>query len=124
MKINVDLTKNRLFSTNNNSNNQSNLLDIDKLLLKGKKSIWNIQNIYKEFNELDKQKERIIVTGNKEYRKEIEFYRKSEDCNYCDCCGKMMNLKPWCREIGICKECEKYVQDKYIDNCLWRKEFD
>lgn len=41
--------------------------------------------------------------------------------NYCDCCGKRMNLKPWDKELGVCHKC----WDKHLnkdDKCKWRRK--
>ena len=44
-----------------------------------------------------------------------------DSLDYCDCCGKRMNLKPWNWELGICHQCSGYYQ-KQEDKCKWRKK--
>lgn len=39
---------------------------------------------------------------------------------YCDCCGKKINIKPWKFEIRICDECNNDFINKQ-DKCIWRR---
>ena len=44
----------------------------------------------------------------------------SDYLDYCDCCGKRMNTKPWDKEIGTCHNCDNiFLKDE--DKCIWRK---
>lgn len=91
MKNNVDLTENMIFSRNASVSYDNDLTHS------------------------------IIITGNREERKNINFYRQIDNENYCDCCGQRMNLKPWIKEIGICHQCDAhYLKQK--DKCLWRRK--
>ena len=98
MKRNVDLTENRFFSNNRVFNN----ISIDEF-------------------DLEHQRKGIIAVGNKKMRAEVKMYRQMDDINYCDCCGKRMNLKPWNLEVGICHKCDNYYQNEN-DKCKWRKK--
>lgn len=118
MKSNVDLTENRIFSSNN-----IGLRNINISFIVGEKFPWNVfLDIIKTEDELDleHQKNSIIAVGNKETRAKIQFYREMDSLDYCDCCGKRMNLKPWDREFGVCHSCNNHFS-KEEDKCRWRK---
>ena len=113
MKRNVDLTENRLFSNN-----------ILFSLIIGEKFPWNtsLEEIRSDDDfDLDHQEKAIIAVGNKSARAKERFYREMDSPDYCDCCGKRMNLKPWDMEIGICHKCYNYYQEEK-DRCKWRKK--
>lgn len=112
MKRNVDLTENRLFS-NNNISRGSFIRQVTN-----SRFPWSL-NIPKD--DFEHQRESIIAVGNKSTRAKVEFYRKMDSLDYCDCCGKRMNLKPWDVEIGVCHECNDYYL-KDVDRCKWRKK--
>lgn len=113
MKRNVDLTENMFFSNNNWFNGVHTLR-----LITGEKFPWNISD---DDSALEYQRNAIIAVGNKETRAKVKFYEKMDSLNYCDCCGKRMNLKPWDREIGVCHQCnDYYLKDE--DKCKWRSK--
>lgn len=121
MKHNVDLTANRIFSSDNRISNNliNNLL---KITTKGYYP-WNLElniNIPTEDeDDMDHQKKSIIALGNKSKREKIRELRHMDSLNYCDCCGERMNKKPWDKENGVCHECNGYYE-KEKDRCLWR----
>lgn len=119
MKRNIDLTENRFFSNNNWFNGVLTLG-----LVTGEKFPWNafLKEIKSDDDfDLEHQRNAIIVVGNKETRAKVKFYREMDSSDYCDCCGKRMNLKPWDIEIGVCHKCNNYyLKDK--DKCKWRKK--
>lgn len=123
MKRNVDLTENRFFS----SNNWFNDIAIGVLtlgIITGEKFPWNahIREIKSDGDlDLDHQRKSIIAVGNKAMRAKVKEYRQMDSLDYCDCCGKRMNLKPWDLEIGVCHQCNDYYQ-KQEDKCKWRKK--
>ena len=102
MKRNVDLTENRFFS----SNSIFQFNDAESIAL-----------ITDE--DLNSQIDAIIAVGNRETRKAIQFYQQIFSADYCDCCGKRMNLKPWDKEFGICHKCNNDYS-KEEDKCKWR----
>lgn len=115
MKNNIDLTENQMFSATRVSNVLNIFVNI--------KSPWNIPIQEVRTNDdldLDHQKNTIIIVGNKETREKIKFYRKMDSSDYCDCCGKRMNLIPWDIELGVCRSCDDYYS-KDRDKCIWRK---
>lgn len=123
MKRNVDLTENRLFSSNRVFNDISMGLLTFGVITK-EKFPWNfyIEQIRSEDEfDLEHQRKGMIAVGNKKMRAEVKMYRQMDDINYCDCCGKRMNLKPWDLEVGICHKCNDYYQ-KENDKCKWRKK--
>ena len=118
MKRNVDLTENRFFS--------SNVAPIFSLtsLINEKEMPWTrfMKKLTSDDDiNLEHQRNAIIAVGNKETRAKVKFYREMDSFDYCDCCGKRMNLKPWDKEIGICHQCnDYYLKDE--DRCKWRKK--
>lgn len=119
MKRNIDLTENRIFSSNN-----IGLRNINISFITREKFPWNVfLDRIKTEDELDleHQKNSIIAVGNKETRAKIQFYREMDSLDYCDCCGKRMNLKPWDREFGICHSCNERLLKEEEDKCKWRK---
>ena len=123
MKRNVDLTENRFFSNDGWLNNMNTSVWTLGLLT-GEKFPWNAH--LKQINsdddlDLDHQRKSIIAIGNKTMRAKVKEYRQMDSLDYCDCCGKRMNLKPWNWELGICHQCNEYYQ-KQEDKCKWRKK--
>lgn len=121
MKRNIDLTENRMFSSDNWFTDMSiGVLTLG--LITGEKFPWNahIPTIHSDDElDLDHQQKSIIALGDKAMRARIKEYRQMYSDNYCDCCGIRMNLKPWDREIGICHRCNlSYKKDD--DKCKWR----
>ena len=117
MKENVDLTENRLFSNDWLGDILTfNLITVNKFP-------WNasIKEIRTNDDlDLDHQKNAIITVGNKKTRAKVKFYREMDSSDYCDCCGKRMNTKPWNKEIGTCHNCDNiFFKDE--DKCIWRK---
>lgn len=123
MKKNVDLTENRFFSSNNW------FADIDMGVLPlgvitKEKFPWktHLEQIHSDDDfDIDHQQKAVIAVGNKKTRSEAKEYRQMCSLDYCDCCGKRMNLKPWDCEIGICHKCNDYYK-KQKDKCKWRKK--
>ena len=116
MNSNIDLTENRFFS----SSPFRSILSLFKIT--GEKYPWNIQTLgIKSDDDLDLEHQRksIIAVGNKATRAQIKEFRKMDSPNYCDCCGKRMNLKPWDKEIGICHSCEERYEKK-SEKGKWR----
>lgn len=123
MKRNVDLTKDRFFS----SNNWFNDIAIDVLtlgMITGEKFPWivHIREIKSDDDfDMDHQRKAIIAVGDKATRTKVKEYRQMDSPDYCERCGTRMNLKPWDREIGICHKCNDYYQNQK-DKCKWRKK--
>ena len=119
MKRNVDLTENRFFSNNNSFNGI-----LIPGLIASKKFPWSafVEKIETDEDfKLKNQIDAIIVVGDKKTRAKTKFYREMDSLDYCDCCGKRMNLIPWDKEIGVCHQCHNYyLEDK--DKCKWRKK--
>ena len=120
MKRNVDLTENRIFTIYTNI---FDLLTFAELL--EMKFPWEVGRRLEEVHSDDdlrlrQQRKNIIATGNKSERANIKFYREMDSPNYCDRCGKEMNLKPWNKEYGVCHECHESLERETIDKCLWR----
>lgn len=122
MKRNVDLTENRFFSSNKFNDIAIGVLTLG--IITGEKFPWNahIREIKSDDDlDLDHQRKSIIAVGNKAMRAKVKEYRQMDSLDYCDCCGKRMNLKPWDLEIGVCHQCNDYYQ-KQEDKCKWRKK--
>ena len=117
MKRNVDLTENGFFSNNTwLSNIEINTL-IFRMLTTEEKFPWDV---HLKIDENDQRKS-IIAIGNKKTRAKVKEHHQMDSPDYCDCCGRMMNLKPWSREVGICHKCNEHIQ-KQKDKCKWRKK--
>ena len=99
MKTNVDLTENNMFD-----NRKSSLKRI-------------FHNISEDISGEDFQS--LFIEGNKSRRGEIRELRKAINTEYCDCCGKKLNTKPWEFEIGVCNECKNNYLNKN-DRNDWR----
>lgn len=127
MKRNIDLTENLIFSNNRANDMISNLIRANPEFYIMETSFpWNPTfTLIHDDSELDlnHQKISLIPLGSKKEREKIKEYRKMDSENYCDCCGKRMNLIPWNVEYGICRECDEYYQkhDKNNDKIIWRK---
>lgn len=121
MKRNVDLTENRFFSSDRwFTDIAQSVLTIG--LITRSKFPWNayLKQIHSD-DELceERQRKAIIVVGDKKTRAKVKEYRQMDSQEYCDCCGKRLNLKPWDLEIGVCHKCLKYCQT-FTDKCTWR----
>jgi len=120
MKHNVDLTESEIFSRVLFSQAENRISKFMRSSLKGIFP-WN-PHWATDFDEsFGEQREKIIATGNREERRMVSEFRKMDSPNYCDCCGRQMNLKPWDIENGICHKCAKTVKHLDEDKCLWRK---
>lgn len=123
MKRNVDLTESRFFSSNNRFNDISiSVLTLG--IITGEKFPWNtnIEELKSDGDfDMDYQRKAIIAVGDKAIRAKVKGYRQMDSLDYCDCCGKRMNLKPWDWEIGVCHKCNQYYE-KDVDRCKWRKK--
>lgn len=95
MKSNIDLTEDQIFSRINFDS------IINVISNKYFRVPWNIKinNSGDEYDLLH-QKQSLIALGNKKQREEVKFYRKMDSRNYCECCGKRINLTPWNKEIS------------------------
>lgn len=117
MKNNVDLTENQIFSRNNFFTDMA-LGILTLSMLAGTKFPWDLKGFrqIKSDDEFDlyHQRKSLIAVGDKKQRAEVAEFRKMDSLDYCDCCGAIMNLKPWDREIGTCHKCNEYYekQDK------------
>ena len=108
MKDNIDLTENRIFSGNQGL--RDTLIEALLPKLPWEKYIMLIES--DDDLDLERQRISIIATGNRSERARIEFYRQMDDVNYCDCCGAAINKKPWYMEIGTCRKCYDYYNNR------------
>lgn len=117
MKRNVDLTIDRFFDRSN----LADRLKLDELFRTKSKCPWNLflEEIETD-DQLERQRHAIIIVGDKHERQQVRQFKRIEDTNYCDCCLKKLNVKPWDGEYGICHECREYYSKKK-DRCLWRR---
>lgn len=123
MKRNVDLTEDRFFSSSNWFNDIAMGVLTLSMLTK-EKFPWNayLKQVHSEDDlGVDDQRKSIVIVGDKETRAKVKQYRQMNGVDYCDCCGKRMNLKPWDRETGVCHSCNDHYQGKQ-DKCKWRKK--
>lgn len=134
MKQNVDLTENRIFSHRTTMNNwltdlSGSIIDLSDFTfgnILGEKVPWRVD--IKVTNSMDEddlghQEKSLIALGNKSKRAEIKMYRNMDSREYCDRCGKRMNLIPWNKEVGVCAMCDKELSGD-IDKCKWRTKDD
>ena len=121
MKENIDLTESMIFSRGNRQFGTLGSM-INKSLFNECRFPWNIKPTKsKDDLDLGHQRKSVIALGDKATRAKIKKYRQMDSLDYCDCCGKRMNLKPWDREIGVCHKCNDYYQEQE-DKCKWRKK--
>ena len=125
MKNNVDLTENHLFSRNNFFQDMAlGVLTLSMFSrskfpcdLKGFRQIKSDD----EFD-LDHQRESLIAVGDKKQRAEVAEFRKMDSENYCDCCSVRTDLKPWDREIGVCRKCDEYYEKQDKQKFPWNRK--
>lgn len=121
MKENIDLTESMIFSRGNRQFGTLGSM-INKSLFNECRFPWNIKTIKsKDDLDLEHQRKSVIALVDKAIRAKIEKYRQMDSLDYCDCCGRRMNLKPWDREIGVCHKCNEYY-GKSFDRCKWRNK--
>ena len=115
MKPNIDLTENQIFSRINFDS------IVNTISIKYFRIPWNIGSDYSgDEYDLSHQKKSLIALGDRKQREEVKLYRKMDSGNYCECCGKRINLTPWNKEIGLCKKCDKSMEYDFNDKCPWR----
>ena len=117
MKSNIDLTDNHIFSRRSVDLSNHLLMNIYEKIYP-----WNVYHSY--FGDMAKQRKAIIATGNKAERTEVKLLRKMDSGNYCERCGKQINLKPWNKRIGLCEKCDEALmhENTTFDKCKWRKQ--
>lgn len=125
MKKNVDLTENQIFSRNNLFADMA-LGVLQLSTLARSKFPWDLKDFRKmrssdEFD-LEHQIKSLIDVGDKKQRSEVAEFRKMDSLDYCDCCGSRMNLKPWDREIGICRKCNEHYENYDKARFPWRRK--
>lgn len=110
MKNNVDLTLNNMFSFET----EREYIIFSKLKSL-KRHLWDFERL-----ELSSERESdLVITGNKREREKWREIMRAISSQYCDCCGKKINIKPWKFEIRICNECNNDFINKQ-DKCIWR----
>lgn len=110
MKNNVDLTLNNMFSSGVNED-----VPLSFKLQSLKRHLWDFERL-----ELSSERESdLIIIGNKREREKWREIMRAISSQYCDCCGKKINIKPWKFEIRICNECNNDFINKQ-DKCIWR----
>lgn len=100
MKVNVDLTEDRIFSHPHlwGIRNTFRLRD----LIKKNKYPWDSSTICDNF----KENKEIFFTGNKVERKTKVYVDERDYGNLCDCCGKDLTKKPWEKSDYLCLDCD------------------
>ena len=115
MKDNVDLTLNKKFSLKRDLNN------IKRILFKSVTNVkfpWEI-NISKISFALDRNKS-VILTGNKHDRKRKQMELDYENGNECDCCGIVLNRKPWSNINRLCNRCNNSLEEDSSNSSYWK----
>ena len=125
MKNNVDLTENQIFSRNNFFADIA-LGVLTLSMFTGSKFPWSV-GAFREIKsddefDLDHQRKSLIAVGDKKQRAEVAEFRKMDSLDYCDCCGARMNLKPWDREIGVCRKCNDYYENQDKVKFPWSRK--
>ena len=110
MKNNVDLTLNNMFSSEINEN-----ISFSSKLRPSKHFLWNFEDLkLSSESAFD-----LVIVGNKREREKWREVMRSISVQYCDCCGKRINTKPWKFEVGVCNKCLDEFRNKQ-DKCIWR----
>ena len=90
----VDLTQNRVFS----SNNKGFRLSLGELASRWK---WEMDALKSEKDDW------LVLTGDSEERELKRYYNNQEV--YCDCCGTVIKSRPWDKPLdkynGLCDSC-------------------
>lgn len=60
-----------------------------------------------------------IATGDKEERELKKLYLETDSGDTCDCCGAYLKTIPWDRTYGLCRRCQKDMDENYGN----RKEY-
>lgn len=127
MKTSVDLTENRMFSRPISSD-----ISLAEIIMYSKTKTrvpWKQEALLSVVEDdtdlIPRNYHALIITGSKEEREQIRYYKHMDSEDYCDCCGKYMNKIPWNKGIGICWECHKAVyenpKEKYEN--LWGEPY-
>lgn len=103
MKQNVDLTANRLFSTN----------DFDSFIVKAFPNLrhhpWSYEGSHRIYSDSDiGQKDSLIICGNSKERQAQRFNRMLDYGYVCECCGTEL-LKPWAKHFSLCEGCYAHL---------------
>ena len=122
MKRHIDLTMKRDFNNSDELDNffshiRLNFLHESKIPWKQSpmRIISSDADLIKDSDLIYKE---ILITGNKDKRKETKNERWLYS-NICDCCGKSLDKIPWnFRGYNLCKECDnRYTNQKRI---IWK----
>lgn len=114
MKENVDLTLNRKFSSGR---------DLASVKIKLFKAVTNIKFPWvmntSRIKTLSDRSNSIILTGNKHDRERKQMELDYENGNECDCCGIILNRKPWSNINRLCNRCNSSLEEN-SSNSYWK----
>ena len=115
MKSNIDLTDNHIFIRRSVDLSNRLLMNVYEKIYP-----WKVYHGY--FEDMGKQRNAIIATGNKVERAEVKLLRQMDSGNYCERCGKQLNLKPWNKRNGLCERCDEDLaqESQTFDKRKWR----
>lgn len=125
MKRNIDLTMKRDFNNSDELNSFFNHIRLN--FLHESKIPWkqSPMRIIRSDADLIKDSDliykEILITGNKDKRKETKKQRWLQS-HICDCCGRSLEKYPWeATRYGLCKLCDtRYLSTERIP---WKNEF-
>lgn len=122
MKSNIDLTENRMFSSPLVGDWHEVVQTSIRKHIYDYKFPWQLTKRLSV--ELSSQENAVVITGDRETRREVAEIQKEYSGNYCACCGARIGTNPWDKEKnGLCHSCNDYYsrQEPTNDKCLWRK---
>lgn len=114
MKSNIDLTDTEIFSRN-----RFNGIDLFLPKVFGTKFPWKMDveriDSDEELGESYRGMQYIFPLGNRERRQFIRECIEMDSGEHCDCCGVSLVIIPWNRTFGLCKRCQKRMEDDVIN---------
>lgn len=120
IKSNIDLTSNEMFSRAS--------LGSSVKIPRGLRAKWIVatEGLYRNESFYSSSQIQIVLTGNREERTEKRLCLEENSGNHCDCCGGYLLDIPWDRTYGLCRRCQKDMDDRFgnrpEDKMPWLKE--
>lgn len=114
LKSNIDLTANEMFSRRGS-------LPIPLWKFMHNKFPWeqNIMTRVETDSDLSGFRFEGLLTGSREERDTKKMYIEMDSGDTCDCCGAYLKTIPWDRTYGLCRKCQKDMEENYGN----RKEY-
>lgn len=108
----IDLTQNRMFSTNNQQ-----VMDILNHYIKGRIPWKDTFKTIRSDSDLEGTPyKEIILLGNREERQHKQLCLDAISREKCDRCGDIISKFPWAHRWGLCEKCSDEMEATYGPN--------